>query len=165
MTELDDFTRSYGYLLGYVQEATRETYRRFDALFERGLPPGADVDWPEYGRWAQLKLSLGQEGGHDHDERVLRLIRSVAERDIPWTPGDARVLMYVAQDMVRWGHTRYEEIFRLPLAVTRRFGFQERREILGWLGEPDRRSRSRMRPGRRGPSRCGRHWPGSWRSC
>ncbi|MEV4180005.1 DUF4132 domain-containing protein [Streptosporangium canum] len=144
MTDLDDFTRTYDHLLGYMEEATRETYRRFDTLFERGLPPGPDDDWREYGRWAQLKLSLGPEGGHDHDERVLRLIRSVAERDIPWTVGDARILVYRAQDMVRCGHTRYEEIFRLPLAVTRRFGFQERREILGWLGEPGRRSRSRM---------------------
>ncbi|WP_051865053.1 DUF4132 domain-containing protein [Streptosporangium roseum] len=144
MTELDDFTRSYGHLLGYAEETTKEMYRRFDALFERGLPPGPDVDWREYGRWAQLKLSPGPEGGDDHDERVLQLIRSVAERDIPWTVGDARVLVYVAHEMVRWGHTRYEEIFRLPLAVARRLGFQERREILGRLGEPGRRSRSRM---------------------
>ncbi|ACZ90477.1 DUF4132 domain-containing protein [Streptosporangium roseum] len=134
MTELDDFTRTYGHLLGYVEEATKEMYRRFDALFERGLPPGPDDDWREYGRWAQLKLSLGPEGGHDHDERVLQLIRSVAERDIPWTPGDARVLVYIAQSLVYRGHTRYEEIFRLPLAVTRRFGFQERRVILESIG-------------------------------
>ncbi|MDP9865715.1 MULTISPECIES: DUF4132 domain-containing protein [Streptosporangium] len=134
MTELDDFTRSYGYLIGYVEEATREMYCRFDALFERGLSPGPDVDWREYGRWAQLKLGLGREGGHDHDERVLRLIRSVAERDIPWTLGDARILVYSAQTLVYWGHTRYEEIFRLPLAVARRFGFQERRVIFESIG-------------------------------
>ncbi|GAA3075749.1 DUF4132 domain-containing protein [Streptosporangium carneum] len=141
--ELDAFTRSHGYLVGYLEEETKETYRRFDALFEQGLPPGPEVDWREYGHWALLKLNLGVEGGHDHDERALELVRSVAERDIPWTAGDAHVLMYRAGQMARRGHTRYEEIYRLPFAVTRRFGFQERREILGWLGERRRRSSAR----------------------
>ncbi|MEU4541006.1 DUF4132 domain-containing protein [Streptosporangium sp. NPDC023825] len=144
MTEVDDVNRAYSHLTGYLDEETVERYRRFEALFAQGLRPGPDVDWREYGHWAQLKLSLGQGGGHDHDERVLRLIRSVAERDIDWTPGDARVLAHRAQQMVARGHTRYEEIFRLPLAATRRFGFQERREIIGWLRVPPPRPPFRM---------------------
>ncbi|MGJ6968474.1 DUF4132 domain-containing protein [Streptosporangium sp. G11] len=141
MTEVDDINQARSHMIEYV---AGETYRRFDELFERGLPPGPDTDWREYGHWAQLKLNLGPDGGHDHDERVLRLIRSVAERDIDWTPKDALTLVDQAHALVRWGHTRYEEIFRLPLASTRRLGFQERREILGWLREPPPRPRSRM---------------------
>jgi hypothetical protein len=144
MTGIDEISRAYGYLLEYENDENRETYRRFEALFAQGLQPGPGTDWRVYGHWAQLKLSLGEKGGHEHDERVLRLIRSVAERDIDWTPEDARVLVHRAHALVRYGHTRYEEIFQLPIAVTRRFGFQERRELLGWLREPPLRPHFRM---------------------
>ncbi|GAT68944.1 HEAT repeat-containing protein [Planomonospora sphaerica] len=136
MNEVDEINPAYSYLLGYVDDATTETYRRFEALFAQGLEPGPDTDWRQYGHWAQLKLSLGREGGHDHDERVLRLVRSVAERDdIPWTARDAQLLVSRAQSMTYWGHTRYEETFRLPLAVTRRFDHQQRRMILERMEE------------------------------
>ncbi|MFI7046688.1 DUF4132 domain-containing protein [Streptosporangium sandarakinum] len=143
MDAIDEMTCIYNNLHGYVSDETRETCRRFEELFEQGLPPGPDTDWRVYGHWAQLKLGLGPEGGHEHDERVLRLIRSVAERDIDWTLMDARLLVHRAGELVHRGHTRYEEIYRIPFAAACRFGFQERRELLGRLTEPSRRSGSR----------------------
>ena len=89
MTDLAEIDRFYHQWHGYVSDETRETCRRFEALLEQGLEPGPDTDWLVYGYWAQLKLGLGEKDGHDHDERVLRLVRSLAERDIDWTPGDA----------------------------------------------------------------------------
>ncbi|GAB2444640.1 hypothetical protein GCM10027187_06180 [Streptosporangium sandarakinum] len=79
---------------------------------------------------------------------MLRLIRSVAERDIDWTLVDARLLVHRAGELVHRGHTRYEEIYRIPFAAACRFGFQERRELLGRLAGPSRRSGSRTQ-GRR----------------
>ncbi|WP_283138849.1 DUF4132 domain-containing protein [Rhizohabitans arisaemae] len=133
MKEIDEEGSAYAHLLH--QGDDREAYRRLDVLFERGLPPGPDTDWRLYGHWAQLKLSLGKEGGHEHDERILRLIRSVAELDIDWAREDVSDLVWRAQALVLCGHTRYEEVFRLPLAAARRLGFQERREVLEWLKE------------------------------
>ncbi|AWS46163.1 DUF4132 domain-containing protein [Streptosporangium sp. 'caverna'] len=145
MTDIHEINLLYTNLHGYVSDETRETCRRFEALLEQGLEPGPDTDWRAYGYWAQLKLGLGEKDGHDHYERVLRLIRSVAERDIDWTPGDAHIFVRQAHELVYRGHnTRYEEIFLLPFAVTRRCGFRERREILGWMGEPGWHSQSRV---------------------
>ncbi|WP_461012579.1 hypothetical protein [Streptosporangium sandarakinum] len=35
----------YDNLRGYVSDETREIRRRFEELFEQGLPPGPDTDW------------------------------------------------------------------------------------------------------------------------
>ncbi|MFD0474653.1 DUF4132 domain-containing protein [Nonomuraea thailandensis] len=113
--------------------ATSAAYQRFDELTEQGLDPGPGVDWRVYGTYAQMKLWLGPEGGHDYDERVLRVVRSVAERDIDFTYREAHHLMERAGYWVRQGHTRYEELFRIPLAAARRFDHQLRRDLLRWL--------------------------------
>ncbi|SPL95777.1 unnamed protein product [[Actinomadura] parvosata subsp. kistnae] len=114
----------------HLEPATRAAYLRFDELTEQGLEPGLDVDWRVYGTYAQMRLWLGPEGGHDYDERVLRMVRSVAERDIDFTYLEAHHLMERAGYWVRQGHTRYEELFRIPLAAARRFDHQQRRELL-----------------------------------
>lgn len=114
----------------YLDPATRAAYQRFDELTEQGLEPGPGVDWRVYGTYAQVKLWLGPEGGHDYDERVLRVVRSVAERDIDFTYREAHHLMERAGYWVRQGHTRYEELFRIPLAAARRFDYQRRRDLL-----------------------------------
>ncbi|SNS86634.1 protein of unknown function [Streptosporangium subroseum] len=112
---------------------TSAAYQRFDELTEQGLDPGPGVDWRVYGTYAQMRLWLGPEGGHDYDERVLRVVRSVAERDIDFTYREAHHLMSRAEHWVRQGHTRYEELFRIPLAAARRFDYQLRRDLLRWL--------------------------------
>ncbi|NJP91757.1 DUF4132 domain-containing protein [Nonomuraea sp. FMUSA5-5] len=114
----------------HLEPATRAAYLRFDELTEQGLEPGPDVDWRVYGTYAQMRLWLGPEGGHDYDERVLRMVRSVAERDIDFTYLEAHHLMERAGYWVRQGHTRYEELFRIPLAAARRFDHRQRRELL-----------------------------------
>ncbi|MEU8399723.1 DUF4132 domain-containing protein [Nonomuraea sp. NPDC048892] len=109
-------------------------YQRFDELTEQGSDPEPGVDWGTYGTYAHMKLWLGPEGGHDYDERVLRVVRSVAERDIDFTYRQAHHLMERACYWAgRQGHTRYEELFRIPLAAARRFDHQRRRELLRWL--------------------------------
>ncbi|WP_157594582.1 DUF4132 domain-containing protein [Streptosporangium amethystogenes] len=117
----------------HMDLATRAAYQRFDELTEQGLGPGPGVDWRVYGTYAQMRLWLGPEGGHDYDERVLRVVRSVAERDIDFTYREAHHLMDRAGYWVRQGHTRYEELFRIPLAAARRFDYQLRRDLLRWL--------------------------------
>ncbi|MGW0593188.1 DUF4132 domain-containing protein [Streptosporangium sp. NPDC002607] len=117
----------------HMDPATRAAYQRFDELTEQGLDPAPGVDWRVYGTYAQMKLWLGPEGGHDYDERVLRVVRSVAERDIDFTYREAHHLMGRAEYWVRQGHTRYEELFRIPLAAARRFDYQLRRDLLRWL--------------------------------
>ncbi|MFI7034794.1 DUF4132 domain-containing protein [Microbispora rosea] len=117
----------------HTDPATRAAYQRFDELTEQGLGPGPDVDWRVYGTYAQMKLWLGPEGGHDYDEQVLRVVRSVAARDIDFTYREAHHLMERAGYWVRQGHTRYEELFRIPLAAARRFDYQLRRDLLRWL--------------------------------
>ncbi|MFI9596119.1 hypothetical protein [Nonomuraea sp. NPDC052265] len=64
----------------HMEPAIREAYQRFDALTEQGLDPGPDTDWRLYGTYAHTKLWLSPQGGHDYDERVLRLVRTVAGR-------------------------------------------------------------------------------------
>ncbi|MFF3442813.1 DUF4132 domain-containing protein [Streptosporangium sp. NPDC002721] len=117
----------------YLDPATRAAYQRFDELTERGLDPGPDVDWRVYGTYAQMRLWLGPEGGHDYDERVLRVVRSVAGRDIDFTYQEAHYLMERTGYWVRLGHTRYEELFRIPLAAVRRFDHRLRRDLLRGL--------------------------------
>ncbi|MEU4508259.1 DUF4132 domain-containing protein [Nonomuraea wenchangensis] len=117
----------------YLGPAMSAVYQRFDELTEQGLDPDPGVDWRVYGTYAQMKLWLGPEGGHDYDERVLRVVRSVAERDIDFTYREAHHLMDRAGYWVRQGHTRYEELFRIPLAAVRRFDYQLRRDLLRWL--------------------------------
>ncbi|WP_165781353.1 DUF4132 domain-containing protein [Streptosporangium minutum] len=116
-----------------MDASARAVFAGFDAAFAAGQElPGEKADLRMFGRWAQLRLSLGMEGGHDYDERVLRVTRSVAEADIPWTAGDVRFLWSAAHSLMTWLHTNYPELYRIPLAAIRRMGYADRRRILEW---------------------------------
>ncbi|MEV4092325.1 DUF4132 domain-containing protein [Streptosporangium saharense] len=133
MGVLTDLPGAYDYVLHEVDLPTRTVFARFDRAFAEGRElPGVEDDLRMFGRWAQLRLSLGLDGGHDYDERVLRLTRFVAEADLPWTAGDAEFLWSVAHRLMTWRHTNYAELYRVPLAVTRRLGYADRRRILEW---------------------------------
>ncbi|WP_371783649.1 DUF4132 domain-containing protein [Streptosporangium subroseum] len=115
-----------------MDSSTREAFARFDAAFDTGreLPDG-EGDPRMFGRWAQMRLSLGDDGGHDYDERVLRATRLAAEGDIPWTAKDVRFLWSVADSLMTWRHTNYLELYRIPLAAIRTLGYADRRRTLG----------------------------------
>ncbi|MFC4061484.1 DUF4132 domain-containing protein [Planomonospora corallina] len=135
MGVLADFPRAHD-VFRQVDLPTLEAFARFDTAFAEGREPlGAEDDLRVFGRWAQLRLSLGQDGGHDHDERVLRLTRFVEEADIPWTVGDVEFLWSVAHGLMTWAHTDYAELYRVPLAATRCLGYADRRRILEWTPE------------------------------
>ncbi|MEU9830980.1 DUF4132 domain-containing protein [Streptosporangium sp. NPDC048047] len=138
MGVIADFPSSHDYVVRGLDDSTRSTFDRFDAAFDAGSElPGEESDLRTFGRWAQLRLSLGLEGGHDHDERVLRLTRSVAEADILWTVEDAGFLWSAAHALMIWRHTDYAELYRIPLAATLRLNHADRRRVLGstqdWL--------------------------------
>ncbi|MFI6907824.1 hypothetical protein ACIBKY_41630 [Nonomuraea sp. NPDC050394] len=125
MGVLDRFPPSHAYMLREVDEAMRADFDRFDA----GERPGAG-EQAVFGRWAQLRLGLGQEGGHDHPADVLRTAREVAESDTPWTARDVGFLWEIANGLMTLEHTNYLELYRIPLAAIRTLGYSERREIL-----------------------------------
>ncbi|WP_271221559.1 DUF4132 domain-containing protein [Streptosporangium carneum] len=111
---------------------TLEAFARFDAAFEAGREPADEGGDPRlFGRWAQLRLARGAEGGHDHDERVLRATRFAADGDSPWTAEDVRFLWEAANVLMIWRHTNYPELYRIPLAAARRLDHTDRRRILG----------------------------------
>jgi hypothetical protein len=140
MGVLADFPPARDQLLRHIDLPTREILAHFDAAFAEGRELlGAEDDLRTFGRWAQLRLSLGGDGGHDYDERVLRLTRSVAETDIPWTVADVTFLWSVAHALMTWAHTNYAELYRIPLAATRRLGHADRRRILEWTPDWFRR--------------------------
>ncbi|MER5627292.1 DUF4132 domain-containing protein [Streptosporangium sp. NPDC002544] len=117
----------------HLEPATKEAYRRFDALTEQGLDPGPGTDWRLYGTYAHTKLWLGPQGGHDYDERVLCLVRTVAGRAVDWTPDDAWNLAERASYWARQGHTRHEELYRIPLSAAHLLHPQQRRDLFGHL--------------------------------
>jgi hypothetical protein len=117
----------------YLEPATKEAYQRFDALTEQGLDPGPGTDWRLYGTYAHTKLWLSPQGGHDYDERVLRLVRTVAARAVDWTPDDAWNLAERAGYWARQGHTRHEELYRIPLSAAHLLHPQQRRDLFGHL--------------------------------
>ncbi|MER5620175.1 DUF4132 domain-containing protein [Streptosporangium sp. NPDC002544] len=136
MGVIDDFPRSHGYVMHYLDAPTREIFARFDAAFEAGRElPDAESDPRLFGRWAQLRLGNGHHGVHEYDERVLRATRLAADSDTPWTFEDARFLWMAADALMTWRHTDYSELYRLPLAAIRRLDYRGRRQILeGTLG-------------------------------
>ncbi|MEU6711659.1 DUF4132 domain-containing protein [Nonomuraea sp. NPDC046802] len=132
MGVIDDYCGVSDYFLRAVSLPDRELFARFDS----GHRPGDDaVERRLFGRWAQLRLSLGSAGGHEYDERVLETAREVAEGDTPWTVEDVRFLWSAAHGLMAWRHTNYLELYRIPLAATRSVGHADRRQIL--KGEPD----------------------------
>ncbi|MEV7010526.1 DUF4132 domain-containing protein [Streptosporangium sp. NPDC051022] len=109
-----------------------KAFTHFDAAFDAGREPfGEDDDPRMFGRWAQMRLTKGMGGGHDYDERVLRVTRLAADGDVPWTAEDVRFLWVVANVLMTQRHTNYPELYRIPLAATRRLGYTDRRRILG----------------------------------
>ncbi|MEV4377826.1 DUF4132 domain-containing protein [Streptosporangium sp. NPDC049644] len=136
MGVIDDFPSSHDYVLRHLDAPARDALARFDAAFEAGLePPGAEGDPRMFGRWAQLRLGNGHHGVDHYDERVLRVTRSAADGDTPWTFEDVRFLWMAANALMTWRHTDYPELYRLPLAAIRRLDYRGRRQILeGTLG-------------------------------
>ncbi|MER5418231.1 DUF4132 domain-containing protein [Streptosporangium roseum] len=133
MGVIADFPSSHDYVVRDLKSSIRDAFARFDTAFEAGREPlDAESDPRMFGRWAQLRLSKGTDGGHDYDERVLRMTRSAAEGDIPWTSEDVRFLWRAANALMNYRHTNYPELYRIPLAVIRRLGYQERRRVLEW---------------------------------
>ncbi|NRQ33802.1 DUF4132 domain-containing protein [Nonomuraea sp. NN258] len=121
---------------------TSELLARFDA----GGRPGADeVGRRAYGIWAQLRLGLGEQGGHDYPGEVLRLVREVAGADIPWTIEDTRLLWEVADVLSCWRHTGYAELYRIPMAAIATLSHSERRQV---AGDPPQRHPGLRSPGR-----------------
>ncbi|MGV9325883.1 DUF4132 domain-containing protein [Streptosporangium sandarakinum] len=140
MGVLADFPPAYDYVIRDLDQSARDAFTRFDTAFAGGDElPGKEEDLRMFGRWAQMRLSLGLEGGHDHDERVLRLTRLIAGSDIPWTAADVRHLWGIANALMCWRHTDYAELYRIPLAAVRRLDHGERRRVLGGTQEWFRR--------------------------
>ncbi|MEU4573503.1 hypothetical protein [Nonomuraea sp. NPDC023979] len=96
MGVLDDFPRSHSYMIDHHLRMPRDLFARYDA----GGRPGADeAGRRAYGIWAQLRLSLGDTGGHAHPEEVRRVVREVAGGDIPRTVEDTRALWDIADTL------------------------------------------------------------------
>ncbi|SNT62125.1 protein of unknown function [Streptosporangium subroseum] len=132
MGVLDDFPRAHDHAIRQVDSLFRDAFARFDAAFDAGreLPDG-ESDLRMFGRWAQMRLSLGRDGGHDYDEHVLCATRLAAEGDIPWTAEDIRFLWSTANELMTRMHTNYLELYRIPLAAIRTLGYADRRLTLG----------------------------------
>ncbi|WP_424536338.1 DUF4132 domain-containing protein [Sphaerisporangium viridialbum] len=137
MGVIDDFPRAHDYWIRELDASIRDAFTRFDGALEAGhasldeLVEGSDDHYRRmFGYWTQMRLSLGNDGGHDHEEHVLRAVRSVAESDIPWTAQDVRFLWGIANALMTWLHTNYPELYRIPLAAVRRLDYAERRRIL-----------------------------------
>ncbi|MFG2075739.1 DUF4132 domain-containing protein [Nonomuraea maritima] len=128
MGVIDDFPRARDYITAQIDPSTRELFGRFDA----GHRPSGDAgERRMFGRWVQLRLSLGHDGGHDYDDALLATVREVAEGDTPWTSRDVRFLWHAADALMTWSHTNYHELYRIPLAAIQHVDHSERREILG----------------------------------
>lgn len=156
MGVLADFPCAHDHVIRQVDLPARDVFARFDTAFAEGRRlPGEDDDLRLFGRWAQMRLSLGTDGGHDHDERVLRLTRSVAETGIPWTVQDVRFLWSAAHALMTWRHTNYPELYRIPLAAVRRLDYADRRRVLEGTPEWFRRYHGRS----------GKPCTSSWRRC
>ncbi|MBF8191557.1 DUF4132 domain-containing protein [Nonomuraea sp. K274] len=107
---------------------TRDLFARYDA--DHRPSEGDDTERRLFGRWVQLRLSLGDEGGHDYDDRLLATVRDVAVGDTPWTIQDVHFLWRVADALMTWRHTNYQELYRIPLAAVQRLDYTERRGVL-----------------------------------
>ncbi|MFE3453275.1 DUF4132 domain-containing protein [Nonomuraea sp. NPDC059194] len=136
MGVLDDFPRAHDHVLREVDLPTREAFARFDT---GQRPTEDDGERRLFGRWAQLRLSLGHEGGHDYDADLLTIVREVADGDTPWTADDARFLWSAANALMTWRHTNYQELYRIPLAAVRRLDHGRRRRVLQWYPDWFRR--------------------------
>jgi hypothetical protein len=138
MGVIADFPHRHIWRITSLPESTLEAFARFDAFCGPpgwGAPPeDLDDDGRRlFGRWVQLRLSIGTDGGHDYDERFLRTVRSVAESDIPWAVQDAHFLWEIAACLVISRHTDYQEVHRIPLAASRSLTYAQRRQVMGSL--------------------------------
>src|SRR5437868_1770481 len=112
----------------------KDDFTRFDAAFAQGALPGEydEAQWRLFGLWAQMRLCLGWDGGHDLDENRLSVVRTVLDRLPNWTADEVRRLWSAADGLMTWRHTDYTELYRLPLAATAQLSYPERRDVLNW---------------------------------
>lgn len=129
----------YSWLLRNLPYDESDRFDLFDEIF--GPPAWAtplaavageldDDGLRSFGRWVQERLRLGNDGGHDYDERLLEAVRFVAEADPAWTPSDVQRLWSTANHLSGWGHTNYAVLYQLPLAATERLDYPDRRRLL-----------------------------------
>ncbi|MEV0595562.1 DUF4132 domain-containing protein [Nonomuraea cavernae] len=123
---------------GFVQLANdhKETFDRLDVAFAGGELTVKEADeaaFPLLCVWAQMRLNLGWEGGHEHDQRRLDVIRDLIDH-LPDLPGHVVTRLWgAANGLMTWRHTGYAELYRLPLAATARLPYHERRDVLSSL--------------------------------
>ncbi|MFC5818766.1 DUF4132 domain-containing protein [Nonomuraea harbinensis] len=137
---LKDSPLNNDYTSVYFANDHRDLFDRLDAAFaaEEELVCGEDERVP-FAVWAQMRLSLGWDGGHEHDERRLAVIRDVIDRmpDLPMET--VKQVWGVADRLMTWAHTNIHELYRLPLAATARLPYHERRDVLNhrprWLAQ------------------------------
>ncbi|MDF5754175.1 DUF4132 domain-containing protein [Spongiactinospora sp. TRM90649] len=116
--------------------ANRERYTRLDEAHAAGVPVATltagygEADWRFLGMWAQARLDLGWDGGHDHDPRALEATHGAADRELEWTAEEASILWDVADRLMMRAHTHHRELYRLPLAAVARLGYPDRRAVL-----------------------------------
>ncbi|MBG0831435.1 hypothetical protein HS041_27185 [Planomonospora sp. ID67723] len=81
MGVLADFPPSHGYALGDLDQSVRDAFTRFDEAFaaDREIA-GQEDDLRMIGRWAQLRLNVGLEGGDDDDRLPARAHRRTRAR-------------------------------------------------------------------------------------
>ncbi|MFI9836145.1 DUF4132 domain-containing protein [Nonomuraea sp. NPDC051941] len=121
----------------YLANDHKEVFERFDSAFAAHQAfKVEEYDESElrlFAVWAQMRLSLGWDGGHDHDERRLDVIREVIGH-LPEVPkAEVAQLWHAANGLMTWRHTNYAELYRLPLAATARLPYHERRDVLNYL--------------------------------
>ncbi|MEV5409738.1 DUF4132 domain-containing protein [Thermopolyspora sp. NPDC052614] len=139
MGVIADFTRVDASLLRDLPPDDMENFAWFDDVFG---PPGwntplasvvegrDDEGLRSFGRWVQMRLTLGHGGGHEYDERLLEAVRFVAEADLAWTSQDVRFLWDAANRLMTSLHTNHQVLYRIPLAATERLAYADRRRLL-----------------------------------
>jgi hypothetical protein len=124
----------------YLSDEDVAAMARFDEAFGppawatslTSLVDGLDDDGLRaFGRWVQLRLWLGNDGGRDYDERLLEAVRFIADADLAWTVEDARLLWNIANTLAMRLHTNYPVLYRIPLAAAARMNYADRRRLLG----------------------------------
>jgi len=138
---LDDYPDVYSSWLRALPagDADKRRFAWFDEVF--GPPAWATPLAPlvdgldeegrrSFGRWVQMRLSLGSGGGHDYDERLLEAVEFVAAADLAWNPEDVRYLWRTADHLANWKHTNHPVLYRIPLAATERLDHPDRRRLL-----------------------------------
>ncbi|MFD1938861.1 DUF4132 domain-containing protein [Nonomuraea mangrovi] len=134
----------------YLANDHKETFDRFDATFAAHgafeVETYDDSRLRLFALWAQMRLSLGWDGGGDHEDRRLAVIRDVIDRLPALSEATVTQLWSAANGLMTWQHTNYAELYRLPLAATALLSFPERRAVLNHL-----------------PKWFARHWKPAWK--